>query len=99
MTRRRPTVEVTDHAVIRWLERVERFDIVALRNQIAASAEIGIAHGARTVVIGGGKLVITDGAVVTVLLPHQFASAEIGHLQIDIAGEIDLYRRTKRSRR
>lgn len=96
---RRPTVMVTDHAVVRWLERVAGFDITALRNQIAASAEIGLAHGAKTVVVSGGKLVLEGEAVVTVLRPYQIRSYEIGHLEISISDEIEIYRRAKRRRR
>ncbi len=99
MKNRRPTVQVTDHAVLRWLERVAGFDITALRDQIAASAEVGIHYGARTVVVSGGKLVLEGEAVVTVLRPSQIRASEIGTCQISVSGEIEIYRRRKRERR
>jgi len=98
MTRRTP-ISVTDHAVVRWLERVEGFDVAALRRQIAASAAVGLAHGAAIVVVAGGKLILDGDVVVTVLRPTQVSSAEIGRLQIEIAAEIEIYRRAKRRRR
>ena len=66
--RRRSIAKVTDHAVVCWLERVAGFDIAALRAQIAGSAEIGIAHGAKAVVVAGGKLILgsTRGELVFV---------------------------------
>lgn len=65
MTRRRP-IPVTDHAVLRWLERVEGLDIAALRASIGRSGAVGAEHGATFVVVPGAKLVVADGRVVTV---------------------------------
>jgi hypothetical protein len=62
-----PPVTVTDHAVVRWLQRVEGYDIEGLRRRMAASAAIGQAFGAGIVVVAGGKLVLQGDAVVTVL--------------------------------
>lgn len=101
MSRRRTTVVVTDHAVVRWLERVAGFDIAALRDQIATSAEVGITYGAKAVVVAGGKLVIdlAGRSVVTVLRPSDHREVLTSQLEISIAGEIEIYRRTKRRRR
>jgi len=65
MSRRRP-LPVTDHAVLRWLERVEGIDIERLRASIGGSGTVGAEHGARFVVVPGAKLVIDHGWVVTV---------------------------------
>jgi hypothetical protein len=37
-SRENPELEVTDHAVIRWLEKVKKFDVDALRKEIADAA-------------------------------------------------------------
>lgn len=62
---RRP-IPVTDHALIRWLERVEGLDIAALRVEIGRSGAVGVEFGATFVVVPGGKLVVAEGRVVTV---------------------------------
>jgi hypothetical protein len=58
---------VTDHALLRYLERALGMDLEALRREIARAAAKGVAHGAPVVIFGGGKLVIHDGVVRTVL--------------------------------
>jgi len=60
---------VSDHAILRWMERVEGYDIEALRSAIARAGAVGIRYGAKSVVVGKGKLVITDdGAAVSTVL-------------------------------
>lgn len=44
-----PRLQVTDHAILRWLERVEGININAIRNRILATARIGVEHGASSV--------------------------------------------------
>lgn len=92
-------VKVTDHAVVRWLERVAGFDIVTLRAQIATSAEVGLAYGAKAVVVSGGKLVLDGASVVTVVRPHDYRLLPEGEIEISIPHEIEIYRRRKRERR
>ncbi len=58
---------VTDHAVIRYMERVMGLDIDALRRQIHADVKHGIALGACGVVKGGFNYRISQGVVVTIL--------------------------------
>jgi hypothetical protein len=67
---------VSDHAVLRWLERVEGYDIESLRADIARIAAIGIAHRAPVVIVGRGKVVMNEAstAVLTVL-PRKAAKA------------------------
>jgi hypothetical protein len=68
-------MHVTDHALIRWLERVEGLDVEALRQRIAARA--ARCHAAATqmsvnpdyVVKGDGiRLVVRGAVIVTVLI-------------------------------
>ncbi|MFG1304188.1 hypothetical protein V5F34_08615 [Xanthobacter autotrophicus] len=49
---RRDRIQVSDHAVIRWIERVAGVDVDALRRQIANEARQGIDMGARRVTVG-----------------------------------------------
>ncbi len=81
------TILVSDHAVLRWLERVEGYDIEALRADIARIAAIGLAHGAPVVIAGRGKIVIADNAVTTVLKSGWATRHEIGVLQAKLAPE------------
>ncbi len=100
MTKRRaPTVSVTDHAIVRWLERVERLDVEGLREQIARSAAVGLAYGASVVVVCGGKIILEGETVVTVLRPAHVRRDELGKVEVSIAGEIASRRRPKGSRR
>lgn len=82
---KRPTVQVTDHAILRYLERVEGWDIAGLRNQLARSASVGLVYGARVVVIAGGKLVLQEDRVVTVLAhAHQPTSTSAADMAIGV---------------
>ncbi|MBO9421730.1 hypothetical protein J7481_19640 [Labrenzia sp. R4_2] len=63
----RPT-SVSDHAVLRYLERVLEIDTEAVRKHIHSETETAIAVGAATLKRNGVRYVIVDGAVVTVTL-------------------------------
>ena len=70
-------VVVSDHAVLRYLERVGGFEIEALRAAIAARLQRGVDIGAGAIVIDGFAYVIAREAgarpVVTTVLrvpPH-----------------------------
>lgn len=71
---KRPIVHITDHAVIRYLERVENQDIALVRRAIhfrldralGAAAEIGLASNC-AVVAPEAIYVIAGGSLVTVL--------------------------------
>lgn len=62
----RARAQVTDHAVVRYLERVWGVDIDALRARIAREAESGVQHGAAAVNRGKVKFVLQGALVVTV---------------------------------
>lgn len=59
---------VSDHAVLRFLERECGLDVESLRGAIAAVTERGSALGAPIVKVGGARFVLVDGVVVTVLV-------------------------------
>lgn len=67
-------IEVTDHAVLRWLERVEGVDCNAIRRRIAIAALVAEKHGARAVRKDGVTFILAydeEGtAVTTVHTPH-----------------------------
>jgi hypothetical protein len=63
---KRPRTRVSDHAVLRYLERVLGMDVERHRRQIGRLAEAGIDHGATGVVVGKHVLKLKDGVVTTV---------------------------------
>jgi hypothetical protein len=67
-------VHVTDHAVVRWLERVEGYDVEMVRRAIKASDPNGwIAKGAHGLQLPalGVRLVARDGLIKTVIPLHE----------------------------
>lgn len=56
-------VRVSDHAVVRWLERVKGVDIEAFRAEIVATVQAAVDAGAKQISVGGVTYVL-DGAVV-----------------------------------
>lgn len=99
MTRRKRSIVVSDHAVLRWLERSARIDIDRLRATIAGCADVGRALGARIVVVAGVKLVLSRDLdrVVTVLTVDQPHSDFVAPVEVD--GAIAMVKRPKRRRR
>lgn len=60
-------LRVTDHAVVRYLERVRGVDVAAIRRQIEETVRLAAPYpGASAVYSGGFEFRIADGAVVTV---------------------------------
>ncbi|MCJ8142948.1 hypothetical protein MKI84_08465 [Ancylobacter sp. A5.8] len=66
MSRRR-VPHVTDHAVIRYLERSRGFDIEAVRREIGRKVARGVEAGACGVVVDGVRFILRDALVVTVM--------------------------------
>ncbi|MBN2740032.1 MAG: hypothetical protein JXR35_03925 [Rhodobacteraceae bacterium] len=58
---------ITDHAVIRYLERVKGIDMDALRHEIGQLVARGYVQGACGVRVSGFNYRIENGVVVTVL--------------------------------
>lgn len=59
---------VTDHAVVRYLERELGFDIEAIRQTIAIETAPAVAMGAEALKKGGLRYILKGGKVVTVVL-------------------------------
>lgn len=57
---------ITDHAVIRYLERVKGVDVDALRHEIGKLVTHGVEQGACGVTVAGFNYRIEGGCVVTV---------------------------------
>ena len=65
MTKRLP---VTDHTVVRYLERVAAIDIDAIRQRIHDHTHQALAHGARGIVSNGITYRFAGGKVVSVYI-------------------------------
>ena len=63
--KKQPSIRVSDHAVLRYLERVGGFEIEALRQNIAKRCESAVNAGASSITIDGVALLIEDGVVIT----------------------------------
>lgn len=61
-------VEITDHAIVRWLERVKGVDIAKIREEMQSPALKTAQEFGCPVVIGrnGEGTLVRDGVVVTV---------------------------------
>lgn len=68
MTRRGPhTPPVTDHAVLRWLERFAHVDVEAIRRRIHEETREAALSGASRLTINGTEYRLEDGVVVTLI--------------------------------
>lgn len=63
----RPDVRVSDHAIVRWLERVEGLDLDIIRAEILAVAGPAAAAGAKVLRKDGHAFIMEKGAIVTIL--------------------------------
>lgn len=64
-------IRITDHAVLRYLERVRGFDVEAVRREIAASCAVAADHpSASSVLSNGFRFIIKADAVITVTAQH-----------------------------
>lgn len=58
---------VTDHAVLRYLERAHGVDVAAIRAHIAGLVATGVERGALAVKAENVRFLLIDGRVITVL--------------------------------
>ncbi len=61
--KKHPRIAVTDHAVIRYMERVLGLDIEPVRAAIADVAGPAVRTGATAIITDGFRYVVRDGAV------------------------------------
>jgi hypothetical protein len=64
---RKPTIHVTDHALVRYLERVHGVDVEGLRKRIGRSVHSAVEHGASGVRINGVRYRLKQNRVITIL--------------------------------
>lgn len=62
---KKPKAHVTDHAVLRYLERVHGIDIDAVREEVSHLVDLAVEMGAGAVVVDGLKYVLRDEVVIT----------------------------------
>lgn len=55
---KKPRTYVTDHAIVRYFERVLGFDVPALKEEIARTADAAVKTGATGVVLGRWRYVV-----------------------------------------
>lgn len=67
LRRARQQAKVSDHAVIRWLERVDRWEIAAIREAMLTEAVLhAMALGASQVTVDGLTYCLSDHTITTV---------------------------------
>ncbi len=59
---------VSDHAVLRYLERVAALDVEAIRQRIEASTKTALAGGASGIVVNGISYKFRRGRVTTIFV-------------------------------
>jgi hypothetical protein len=71
---------ISDHACIRYLERVKGVDMDALRAEMMTPALAKADEFGAPVLVGrhGERMVIQNGVVVTVIAKKRYAGARIG---------------------
>ncbi|TCU35428.1 hypothetical protein [Rhizobium azibense] len=67
------SLRVSDHAVLRYLERAHGLDVEVVRRHIASRCATGAELRALSVVVEKVKFVLQEGAVVTVLKSRALA--------------------------
>lgn len=69
---KKPVTRVSDHAVLRFLERVKGLDIEAVRSSIGRRIDVASDHpGASAVISGGFRYHLQNGVVVSVTPARQ----------------------------
>lgn len=66
---KKPIAHITDHAVLRYVERQLGIDVEALRTEIGRKVDAAVEAGACGVIVGGVEYRIEGISVVTVLKP------------------------------
>jgi hypothetical protein len=70
-SREQPELKVSDHAIVRWLEKVEGFDMDALRKKIADTALEAKANGDNAICRAKGDAVAYTKDAVTFIVAHR----------------------------
>jgi hypothetical protein len=70
------TSHITDHAVLRYLERAHGLDVEYFRAHIAGLCAAGVREGASAVAVENIKFVLVEGRVVSCVKRPQFVFPE-----------------------
>ena len=68
---KKPLAHVTDHALLRYLERVKGVDVDAVRNELGHVVDKAIEAGAGATIIDGVRYVLNDKTIVTAALVNK----------------------------
>lgn len=68
-----PGAIISDHAVLRYLERAYGLDVAAIRAEIASARRPAIEFGAPVVITHGVRLVLREGLYCVTALPRKRA--------------------------
>jgi hypothetical protein len=71
---------ISDHAVLRYLERAYGLDVGSVRAEMSRGLETAISFGARTVICHGVRLIISEDGCVVTALPKRRAGRGRGQL-------------------
>jgi hypothetical protein len=63
---KKPVAHVTDHAVLRYLERVKGIDVEAVRLEVGHVVDRAVEMGAGAAIIDGVRYVLNERTIVTV---------------------------------
>lgn len=62
-----PITKVSDHAVVRYMERVLLVDVDGLRHRIGQVADSAVKQGASSVTVGGVRYLLRGNTMTTVV--------------------------------
>ncbi len=68
---KKPIAHVTDHALLRYLERAKGIDIDAIRDELGHVVDKAIEMGAGAAVVDGVKYILRERSVITVALAQE----------------------------
>ena len=71
------SVQVTDHALLCWLERVHLIDIEAIRTEIATACERGAALRAPCIRVLGARFFLRGKTIVTCVSDDRLVDYEV----------------------
>lgn len=85
MKKRPALVHVSDHAVLRWLEREHGIDIEAVRSHLQGVVLTGASYGAVAVQIGRVKFILRENGVGAdgsdlVVVPTTLSKGSVPHV-------------------
>lgn len=83
------SIKVSDHALVRWMERVNQIELQEFRDTIAAVVETAMDAGATSICVGGFTYTINPKTrtVITILAPNMRQNRSQAFLRSTTSGE------------